>query len=436
MRRDFEFLKGDKIDFDALFHNRDDQSEHIAFYKERKEFYGHYGFTDIIYAATLLLEQQPVKIPAFDQVLVDEFQDFNQLEVSLIDLLASKSPILIAGDDDQSLYFFKSADHTHIRNRYSRCTRVIVEATNDIVAAAKAEGHLIGRIEKPYIYFEDRKKDADCHLYPKLTHVRCFTTQIPFFVEQTLRQTAEQLKDKFSTLIVAPTKSRCRQIARGLQKRGFRNIQYADQEGLNEPTFFDALTLLAENPRCNLGWRVAAKFFSSPEEMKELVEKTVEAKSDSIRDLLRGDLQRQVKQSLSAFKKVAKNEAIDDDQSDSLSYDLSIDPQVLAQDSIRATIGNAHARESDPATRNIPIRITTIPSSKGLAEDYVFIVDFDDRFFLEKGGECSDQKVFDLLVALTRARRKIFLMSSEAKEPKLLTWIANERIERVDLSGT
>ena len=48
--------------------------------------------------------------------------------------------------------------------------------------------------------------------------------------------------------------------------------------------------------------------------MKELVEKTVEAKSDSIRDLLRGDLQRQVKQSLSAFKKVAKNEAIDDDQ--------------------------------------------------------------------------------------------------------------------------
>ena len=48
----------------------------------------------------------------------------------------------------------------------------------------------------------------------------------------------------------------------------------------------------------------------------------------------------------------------------------------------------------------------------------------------------SDQKVFDLLVALTRARRKIFLMSSEAKEPKLLTWIANERIERVDLSGT
>jgi hypothetical protein len=42
------------------------------------------------------------KVPSYNQVLVDEFQDFNQLEVSLIDLLAGKSPILLAGDDDQA----------------------------------------------------------------------------------------------------------------------------------------------------------------------------------------------------------------------------------------------------------------------------------------------------------------------------------------------
>ena len=115
---DAEILKGQKIDFDSLFHNRDDKNEHIPFYKRRKLIYQHYGFTDLIYAAVLYLELKTKRIPAFDQVLVDEFQDFNQLEVSLIDLLASKSPIVIAGDDDQSLYHFKDASPIHIRERY------------------------------------------------------------------------------------------------------------------------------------------------------------------------------------------------------------------------------------------------------------------------------------------------------------------------------
>jgi superfamily I DNA/RNA helicase len=109
IQEDLELLENVKIDFDSIFQNRDDKNEYIAFYKKRKAFYKYYGFADIIYAAVLYLEQYPDKIPIFDQVLVDEFQDFNRLEVSLIDLLASESPILIAGDDDQSLYFFKYA---------------------------------------------------------------------------------------------------------------------------------------------------------------------------------------------------------------------------------------------------------------------------------------------------------------------------------------
>jgi superfamily I DNA/RNA helicase len=87
----------------------------------------------------------------------------------------------------------------------------------------------------------------------------------------------------------------------------------------------------------------------------------------------------------------------------------------------------------DTPARNISIKITTIQSSKGLAEDYVIIADFDDGFFLEKEQKCSDRKIYDFLVALTRARRKIFLMSTAPKEPKFLTWIAKERIEKITL---
>ena len=107
---------------------------------------------------TLCVEKDKNNIPDFTQVLVDEFQDFNTLEVSLIDLLAEKSPVLLAGDDDQALYeSLKNANPKHIRQRHSetdsgytpfclpycsRCTRVIVEAINDIIEGAKKEGHL------------------------------------------------------------------------------------------------------------------------------------------------------------------------------------------------------------------------------------------------------------------------------------------------------
>ena len=94
------------------------------------------------------------------------------------------------------------------------------------------------------------------------------------------------------------------------------------------------------------------------------------------------------------------------------------------------------AGHQQPCNPNIPIKITTIPSSKGLDEDYVFIVDFDDRFFLEKSGVCSDQKIYDFLVALTRARKKVYLISCDTKEPTFLSWIDESRIEKIDMRPT
>lgn len=45
----------------------------------------------------------------YDFILVDEYQDLNKAEQSLIDLLALNGEILIIGDDDQSIYSFKHA---------------------------------------------------------------------------------------------------------------------------------------------------------------------------------------------------------------------------------------------------------------------------------------------------------------------------------------
>ncbi|MFI5330144.1 MAG: UvrD-helicase domain-containing protein, partial [Desulfobaccales bacterium] len=174
IKEDAQLLLNNEVDFDKLFYNRQDNNEYIDFYKKRRKYYKHYGYTDIIFGAVLYLEKFKDKIPHYDQIVVDEFQDFNTLEVSLIDLLSENNSVLLAGDDDQALYDFKSASTKHIRERHSnekpeyasfklpycsRCTRVIVETANDIIQNAEKNGYLKGRINKEYLYFEDKQKN-------------------------------------------------------------------------------------------------------------------------------------------------------------------------------------------------------------------------------------------------------------------------------------
>jgi superfamily I DNA/RNA helicase len=172
---DNRIINGTTLDFDKIFSNRDDLNENLVFYEKRRKYYDCYGFTDVIFAAVNLLESNKDEVPNFELVLIDEFQDFNKLEVSLIDLLAEKNPILIVGDDDQALYeSLKSASSTHIRERYAnrahnfvsftlpycaRCPQVVVESANDIIKAAKVNGYLKGRIEKPFEYLKTEDKD-------------------------------------------------------------------------------------------------------------------------------------------------------------------------------------------------------------------------------------------------------------------------------------
>jgi superfamily I DNA/RNA helicase len=124
-------------------------------------------------------------IPSYPLIVVDEYQDFSLLETSFLALLSTKSKVLIAGDDDQALYDFKNASSRYIRELYaddyyenfdlpycSRCTAVIVDAVNDVVAAAKANGNLQGRLDKPFeCYLPDKQAESEEH--PKIVYAQC-----------------------------------------------------------------------------------------------------------------------------------------------------------------------------------------------------------------------------------------------------------------------
>lgn len=447
IREDAAVLLGEDIDFDHIFHNREDAHPAIDFYRARKKYYDdYYGYSDVVFALVKYFEKDPTKVPAYQQVVVDEFQDFNRLEVSLIELLAGKSPMLLAGDDDQALYDFKSASAEYIRERHSssneeyesfglpycsRCTRVIVDATNDIIKAASACGCLRDRINKEYIYFDDVEKDKESAQNPSIVYTQQFAKQIPWFIEQQIGKIAGEVKKKFSVLIISPTKVMSRDVVKALQGKGFSNITYAEKKDGKESTLLDGLKLLINDDKSNLGWRIALKFLLPQKEFRAIIVESNKQDASSLRDLASKDTKREIAAILKTLRAVKKEEDVDEAMLVGILEKLGIDPHGMEKDHLREEFADDTQRVGNPGLRKIPIKATTVQSSKGLAEEYVFITHFDDGYFMKNHAAACDLDVCNFLVALTRARKKVFLISSRQTDPTLLTWIDPTRIERI-----
>jgi superfamily I DNA/RNA helicase len=447
IQKDALVLLNTEIDFDHIFHNRHDADELIDFYKQRKDFYGHYGYADVIYALVKYFEKTPRRIPIYEQIVVDEFQDFNKLEVSLIDLLAQKSPILLAGDDDQALYDFKSASTEHIRQKHtskdsefasfslpycSRCTRVIVDATNDIITAAKEAGHLKGRINKSFLYFDDELKDKESTENAKIVYASAFEKQMPLFIEQRLEELAKQLKQKFDVLIISPFRVQSRSLVRALREKGFQNVEFPDKQDPDEPTLLEGLKLLLADRKSNLGWRIASRHCLNQSDFDSALHKTHPPGTQTMVDILSAKCKKEINQLLKSLRAIRDDKTIEDGSLSEILEKLDLSPNEIVKTALRDEIVTDMPKSVAHSVRKLAIKATTIQSSKGLAARCVFITHFDDQFLVKsKEKKLSDQDICSFLVALTRARTKVFLISSDSgKEPTFLRWIRKERIER------
>jgi superfamily I DNA/RNA helicase len=454
IREDFQILRGVDANFKTLFQHGDGPKDLFDFYKIRKDYYGpYYGFADVIYAVVKFYEKNPGSIPKYDQIVVDEFQDFNKTEVQLVDQLATKSPILLAGDDDQALYIsLKNASPEHIRQKHtdkkqgyephtlpfcSRSTEVIVEAINDLVKNALANGLLKERIEKPYLYFAEIGKDKESAAYPKIDYATVFEGQIAWFVQERMKELIEKERRKLDVLIVVPPQRKkfaLPKIAMALREKGFKNVSFSDANDPKEPTFRDGLRLLIANKSDNLGWRVVAKVLMPIADFEQVL-KEGETSSKPLPEILPKELIKQVQDIVKTVKKLRGDKAseVSDDMLKQILELLGHDSRVENIEWLEAQLDDDSSVNNHRGLRDAQITITTVPSSKGLAADYVFITHFDDAYYSQGGkGTVSDDNVFSFLVALTRARKKAYLISTqEGKEPALLGWIDKTRVNRL-----
>jgi DNA helicase-4 len=157
-------IKVENLDYDAIQQKgKADQHERISafyslatplfkMYTEYCTFKSYIDFNDMIIKAVSLLKTQPdinAKIQnSYKYILVDEFQDVNNIQVQLIkQMLTPQTQLFCVGDDWQSIYGFRGSEVDYIvnfENHFNkseiiklnlnyRSTDFIVDASNEVI---------------------------------------------------------------------------------------------------------------------------------------------------------------------------------------------------------------------------------------------------------------------------------------------------------------
>lgn len=289
------------------FHNLDDGEGYISAALAHGEYYNAVSHADVVYSVLRHLEENPEAVPEFSLVVVDEYQDFCLLETRFIDVLRDVSPVLVAGDDDQALYAFKDSSPEFIRalaededfERFdlpycSRCTEVIVDAVNSVVAEAQDRGNLADRIDREYLcYLPEKLKDSVAH--PEIIWAECSVEKknAPFMGMYVTEQIAsipeadiaESHKEKYPTVLVIGR----RHLLKGVYdviKESFANAVLRESVPL-EIDVLDGYRRLATDPASRLGWRILIHA-RPPKQVKSVLEDAL-TKGKELADLLDED---------------------------------------------------------------------------------------------------------------------------------------------------
>ena len=416
-----------------------DKEKELDFYSSRRKYYEYFGPDCSIHTLVTIYKENNRRIPAYTQVMIDEFQDFNKLEAELIDLLGIKNDILLAGDDDQALYFFKNAHAEELKeraksNKYSkfdlpfcfRCTEVIVKAYNQLIKYAVENEIFPDRLDKEYHYLPREDKDKTSKKYSKILHVSpVHENAAAFYIDQEIQQVYQS--DKEATfLVIVPNalKSHIANIEKRLRGKGFKNITspLASKNGISA---IEAYRILLDDPESNLGWRIFGKILMSDSSFRRAIKNSC-ASATPFKELIDGRNKNKILGLLAILRKIQNEENLTPLEHKRIFKELKYDANKITTDVLWHDIAKSFTTES---YQGAPIKITTAIGSKGLTRDYVFLVDFDDKFVFRKDVSV-DNSLREFLVTMTRPRKKLIIYSTERKEPKFLSWLSRDLLEK------
>ena len=447
IKRDYDIAFGDDVDYNSIFCNLIDAEEELKFYSNRRKYYNFFSPNCSVYTLIKIFEHDERKVPEYSQILIDEFQDFNKLESRLLSFLTKRSPVVIVGDDDQSLYDFKYAEPADIRNKHSsgefetfglpycdRCTNVIINAYEKLIEVAQAKGYLRKRMTKEYLYFPSEQKDSCSEAHPRIAVKRnIFQNVIAYNIEAEIETLFDPRASHLPTvLIICPYRIQIELVEKGLRARGFKNIDASQK--YEHDIIMEGFNLLLKNNSCNLAWRVLFEAecnrIGASERFEQVMKESVNSDTPFM-NLLTVDERKTIKSVNAALRKIKDGKVVDDATMAEVFAVLGYNPVEIAQSKIRDELAQKSAKKN--IYKNTPIKIVTVLGSKGLTRDYAFLVNFDDRFLLDRNDDSSmkitDDSICRFLVALTRARERVCIYTSKNVYPTYVEWIADGFID-------
>ncbi|MHB1107331.1 MAG: UvrD-helicase domain-containing protein [Lutibacter sp.] len=435
--------------FDDKFQMLDESGNEISFYLKRGDYYNTVSFNDSVYRMWHELRKDPDILSNFDQILIDEYQDFNPLEVAFIDELEKKGNILIVGDDDQAVYDSRFSTPYHLRKKFqsgeyetfelpfcSRCTEVIVHATNAILKVITENGGLKGRIPKRYECFIELK-DTENQKYPHITTAQITNVQtvIKFIRKKISEISPEEITEswiegkEYPTVLIVSKTQYLNPVFKNL-RADFTNIEYK-QSTKTEMTVCDGYDFLSHNINSNLGWRIVIDFLMKNKEIKTIVEKS-EAGTPMIEILPKDFIEQQTKIVSIISKFNMKGEA-----NDLLLVELEKLVEKTLFSEIKMKFIPSEEPEIIPDKTQPSVLLTSYQGCKGMSAGFVFIVGANNGIMPKDVNDVSDVEICQFIVALTRTRKKCYILSENwmySPKEKNGTWIPKqERSTFIDL---
>ena len=191
-----DMLEPEQYAAKAYDYRKEKIAEIYKLYQKRLKENNAIDFDDILNYTIKVFKQEKEVLDyysnKFKYVLVDEYQDTNKSQFTLIRLLAAeKGNITVVGDNDQGIYSFRGADISNILNfekdfsntkvikleQNYRCTGNILKAANSVISnnevkykkelwTENEEGHL------PKVYLADNEYDEGSYIVQQIESLR------------------------------------------------------------------------------------------------------------------------------------------------------------------------------------------------------------------------------------------------------------------------
>ncbi len=434
-----------------------DKAKVYAYYLDRQKQMSALDFDDLILWTVKMFKKFPEVMDKwqrrFEYVLVDEFQDIDRLQYTLIKQLAGKdSSLYVVGDPDQTIYTWRGADvniimdfhkdfphaKTVILNENYRSTSAILNTANSVIA------NNVNRMKKDL--YTNRKSDAkvthymaandeyqaawiagkiyDLHknglpyhdmavLYrsnylSRTLEKGLIDVRIPYIIYGGIRfYERQEVKDALCYLRMCTTADDLalqRILNRPKRGIGPKTIDTLSETALNESkSMYEVLkedklftgktkTTMQEFVKMVEGWRITASKENA--DLSDLLEEILA--SSGMNAMLEEDKEKgqERKENLRALEQDLAN-------SEAQSLDEYLQNIALYTD-------------RDETEENDALQLMTVHAAKGLEFDTVFVSDLNDGIFpneraMSEGKRGVEEERRLAYVAFTRAKNKLFL---------------------------